>query len=655
MSAPYISRSAVGLLVLAGCTARGIEAHPQPTPGGDSDTAWTPLFEDASVSLAPNDFPDLLLSFDVAVDVAHRRAWVTSLYQDVLGLVDIDSGTLLTVYTLPDEDYGLPMVAVDGDGDAWLATATGVVKVAPDGRSVAYPLNMTVRHIYGGPGDSVYVSGDDTAGAYTSTLVRLDGRGAIAASTTIPLAVTAIGPGPDGTVATATVDADELGQVLVWSADTLEQTGTCASLQPAGSVYPTAEGDFFVVLDDEVGYARCNGGTPISVMLGVENKLAVLADDDTVTVFDRIGESGGSHSTSVARRLDLDLNVTSTFPTGKHGGFGAVDTVTGNVWLNSEDTSAIQAYNPTTGAQTANVRLGTHVEAFAFSDTPGPAWLTGRLSSLVARVDFTSGAILRAVDAPVWPVAPLWRDDVLYVLDQVGGGIYVYDAETMGLRYEWPLAVDVNDDLDFSALAWSEARQSLLVANGASNLLLEIDPRTGAERARHALGGEAPDSTVIGRLEIGTHGQEAWVVRSSDSTATHIRLDTGAVTSAVLASTRDVEAAQYELAPKLTWLTGDATRLYYGTWAFDPQTFAAMPDDKLPGDRVFGEQDGVPLSWSALSGEVFHGDPAVSPDPVATIEVETGDPYVGWLDAWGEGLIFVDSGVAAARVRDVEL
>jgi hypothetical protein len=144
-------------------------------------------------------------------------------------------------------------------------------------------------------------------------------------------------------------------------------------------------------------------------------------------------------------------------------------------------------------------------------------------------------------------------------------------------------------------------------------------------------------------------------VRSSDSTATHIHLDTCAITSAVLAPTRDVEAAQYDLAPKLMWLTADATRLYYGTWAFDPQSFAALPDDKLPGDRVFGEQDGVPLSWSALSGEVFHGDPAVSPDPVATVDVETGDPYLGWLDAWGEGLIFVDSGAAAVHVQDVEL
>ena len=651
-------------LAALGCTHGPPVPHPyvphpvdsEETDTVDSETApddtAPPLFADASVSLAVTPFPNLLLPFDVAVDTTHRRLWVTSLYSDVIGEVDIDLG----VFELPSDRYGYPVVTTDGDGNAWMAGNDGLLRIAQDGTMTALPTDWTIEELAGGPGTSVYVAADDNTGSGSTILALVDGTGAVTLEASVEGGITALAPAPDGTLAIGVVGADLSPAVRVLSAETLEAVSECVTPFTTASLYPLSSGDYLVLSDTEVGIARCHGGVPLSVDLGEENKSAVV-NTDSVTVFDRIGDdSTGGRSIGIGRVLDARLHVTSTFPTGKHSGFGGVDALTGEAWLNSEGTSDVQAYDPVTGERTASVRLGEHVESFAVSDVLGVGWVTGRLSGLIARVDFTTGDALRAAEGPLWPACPTWRDGVLYVLDQIGGDLYLYDPDTLALQSTLPLGLPPNDDLDFDDLVHSDARGSLLLTIGTENLLVEIDPSTGAERGRFSLGGVAPpEGLTVGRLEVVTQGNEAWTLRTSDSTATHVDLDTGVTSTATLGTEAQVIEAQYSLVPRLGWLASDRSALYYGALAFDPDTLAALPDRDLHGTRVIGEPPGTFLSWAHVSGKVFDGNPGDPVHSVGSIGIYGEDPYVRWLREWGGGVMYVDSIAASIAIQDLPL
>jgi len=623
-------------------------------PDDTADDTAPPLFADATVSLAATPFPNLLLPFDVTVDSPHRRVWVTSLYSDVVGAVDLDQHELLGVFELPPDRYGYPVVATDGDGNAWMAGDDGLVRITPDGTMTALPMDWTIDELAGGPGTSVYVAADDHSGSGSKIVALLDADGAVILQVTVEGSITTIVSGDDGTLALGTVAADLSASVLVLSAETLEVQRECPSPFTAASVYPLPSGDYFVLADTAVGTARCGGGVPLFMEVGEENKSAVI-DADTITVFDRIGDdSTGGRSIGIGRVLDARLHVTSTFPTGKHSGYGGVDAQTGQAWLNSEGTSDVQAYDPLTGERTASVRLGEHLESFTVSNVLGFGWVTGRLSGLIARVDFTTGEVTRASEGPMWPACPTWRDGTLYVLDQIAGDLYRYDPETLALQSTLALGLPPNDDLDFDDLVYSDARDSLLLTIGTENLLLEIDPETGAERGRFPLGGVAPpEGITVGRLEVLTLGAEVWTIRTSDSTATHVDLDTGVTTTATLGTEAQVIAAQYSLVPRLGWLATDRSALYVGTLAFDPDTLAPTAERDLHGTRVIGEPAGTFLTWAKLSGKVFEGNPGDPARSVGSIGIYGEDPYVRWLQPWGGGVMYVDSIGASIAIQDL--
>jgi len=663
------------LMVLVACTGKGTDSvRPHPTDSGGSDTSDTSdttdtgdttetgdttdtsgevTFADATVSLATGSFTNLLLPYSVAVDSAHRRLWVTSLFDDVLGEVNIDDDRLLAVYTLPEDEYGLPAVVVDGNGDAWVPGEAAVVKVTAAGEITSFPRDAASRNALGAPGGGLFVSSDVGSSA-SSQLDLLDSDGEVVASASLAKSVVALADAGEGVVGVSAVDEADVATIELYASDTLEHLGTCEGPFLATGLFPLDNGDFFVFSDNKVGYARCDGSEPVVVQVGEENKFAVVHEDG-FTVFDRIGEDAtGGRSLGIARRLDLELAVTNEYGTGKHSGFGGLDEETGVAWLNSEGTTEVRAYNMDAGRQVAAVPLGSHVEGFAVSDQVGVAWVTGRLSGLIARVDFSSGVVVHAPGGPLWPVSPLARDGWLYALDQIEGVVYVYDAETMLLSSTWPLGVAQNDDLDFDDLVFSESRGSLLVAVGQANTLVELDAETGLVLERFQLGGAAPPAgTTVGRLEVVTQGDVAWVVRSTDSTATRVDFASREVTSAVLATEAQISEAQYDLAPKLTWLSADGARLYWGTWAFDPLALTALPGRALDGTRVIGEVDGAFVTWDASTGSVLLGPPGEPAQDIGSISVTGGDPYVRWLPEWGGGVMYVDAFEVTIGVHDI--
>lgn len=650
----HVTPCCLALVLLIGCTGKGTDGvHPHSDDSHGTDTGDDVAFADATVTLATDPFPNLLLPYTVAVDTPHRRLWVTSLFDDVLGEVNIEDNRLLAVYALPEDEYGLPAVVVDGNGDAWVAGDTTVVKVTPAGETTAFPREAPSRNLLGATAGGLFVSSD--AGSSASSQVDLlDSDGALLASVNLAKSVVALGDAGEGIIGVSAVDEANVATIELYASDTLELLGSCRSPFTATGLFPLESGDFFVLSDNQLGYARCDGSEPVAVQIGEENKFAVVHEDG-FTVFDRVGEDAtGGRSMGIARRLDLDLAVTRSFGTGKHSGFGGLDEETGIAWLNSEGTSEVQAYDLDAGEQVAAVRLGSHVEGFAVSDEVNAAWVTGRLTGLIARVNFATGQVLPASDGPLWPVTPVVRDGRLYALDQIEGVIYVYDAESMALSATWPLGVAQNDDLDFDDLVYSDARGSLLAGIGQANTLVEVDVATGRVVSRFQLGGEAPPvGATVGRVEVVTQGDLVWVVRSSDATATRVDLATREVTSKVLASEGQLQEAQYDLVPKLTWLAGDGARLYWGPWAFDPTTLGALPDGHLDGTRVIGETAGAFVTWDAGTGALLLAAPGEAGQSLGSVTVTGGDPYVRWLPEWGGGVMFVDAFEASIGIQDI--
>jgi hypothetical protein len=156
---------------------------------------------------------------------------------------------------------------------------------------------------------------------------------------------------------------------------TLAVTATFPAPFVGNALTALPDGVWALVANTEVAVVD-RAGTVVTRALGTENKEAVALGDDTFLLLDRIGaETSGTRNAGVARRVDLALAERSApFTTGKNSGFGGYDPVLGRVWMNSEGTTSLQAYDPATGTRVADVPLGVHLESVVTDEAqPGVA------------------------------------------------------------------------------------------------------------------------------------------------------------------------------------------------------------------------------------------------------------------------------------------
>lgn len=576
----------VPLLLLAAC-------DPEPPP---------------CVNVAPYADAELhnhALPFEVALDPARRRAYVSALATATVAVVDLDAAAVTDVLVLGGDALVTPDLVVDGLGWLWVLSSgeRPLIRVDPDDGERDEPwvaFSQAKAALPRPTGGLLLLAGD---GAGDASLWRLDANGT-------PLGLASVGPAT-GLVA---VDDTRVGvlaidTMTVLDRETLEIVGTCAL--PFAAVRGAALPDGTVVVADDtrVGLAGCDGAMAVAWDVGTENKDVVVWGDGAL-ILDRIGDDtrGDDPNLGVVHAADGDGVEVARWVSGKNTGFGAIDPETGWMWGNSEGTNELLAWDPDSGEPRAAVRLGAFVDGVAIDpDGGGVAYATGRVADTVVRID---GEALSALTLEVhWPYSPVpdVTRDVVWVLDQTRTVAYGLDRADLSVRRVLDPGLGANKTLTFSTLVVHPRDGDLYVAHAPSDTLVRLDPDSGAELQRWALGGAyTDDPDQVGELSVRVDGPDGsvFVARSHDGRLQRIVPGDDAIATTYGAPPDD---GAYDI--DFARVFPDLGRVWLWGLAFDATTLARVPEDDRDVSRMLGPfpgKGGHALAIDSDRREIVH-------------------------------------------------
>jgi hypothetical protein len=560
--------------------------------------------------------------YELAVDVAARRLYSSSLGNRTLGIYDADSAEVLAMVPIRDLPQLLPDVVADGSGVAWVLGEgqPAVVRFdAGGGGRQQYAAPLT-RAGAGVPlaGGGVLVLGSDEAGH--PLLQRFEADGQIGGSLLLDGHAHGLVPLEGGEVGVLTKAWESDGMRLL-EPEGLSWRGSCPLPFEAMRGAQLDDGTVVLASERAIGLAGCQGQEPVSWSVGVENKDVISLGVEAV-VLDRIAEGDGlDPNLGLARIVDGGgLIVERSFPTAKNSGFGAWDSQRGLLWVNSEGSGELVAYEPGTGTERARIETGTFLDGLALDPEDQQAvYLTGRLSNSFLRLD--QGQLTASTDAVRWPFSPVPdpERDMVWVLSQTEGTVHGHRRGDLSpvTRIDPGLAPNVL--LSFGSLALHPERDTLLFAESQADLLIELDPTTGEELGRHRLGGPfIDDPDEIGHLAVvAPAGSSALLLRTNDGRVQRLDLDSGALVTAWL-DPAELAGATADNQVDIEWLREDLGLLYVAGLALEVESLARRPDRDLPVSRLLGVH---PDGAGHLLG--------VSPDRLSLLELNAEGRILG--------------------------
>jgi hypothetical protein len=459
-------RGAASLLVVFGCAEPSVPTCPDLEPD--------------------NNFPNNIQPFEVAIDATARLVYLTALGTPTVAVVDMDTATLVGMIPLGGSAVTRPDLAVDADGSVWVVGEKGFGAMRVNRTSLeSFESDLLIEGdaLLPGPDGSMLLTGQAGPGVpWASGAVLL-------------------GVGPDGGFQAGEALADgapglisiddgarvgvilRTGQLEIRDASTLVLEETCELPFSAQRGAQLDSGAIVVSDDTHIGVVPCRGVDGWATEIGVENK-DVISLGDSALVLDRIGADGWDPNLGVAWRVTATgVDPLPAFETAKNTGYGALDPVTGLVWMNSEGTGEVWAMDPTTGEIQAEVRTGLFVDGLAISPSQaGRRYVTGRLTDTVLRVD--DGALsLDVPDAVRWPWSPVIDEDrgLLWLLSQTSGVVHGFDLDTLSWVDSIETKQGPNPLLTFSGLGLDPHTGDLWLAESNSDQLLRISPEDGAD------------------------------------------------------------------------------------------------------------------------------------------------------------------------------
>lgn len=639
-------------VVLAGC----IRVEPPTTP--------SPAPHQFERLLTPG-VPNLLLPMRVAIDPTRRRAVVVSLTTPTVAEVDIDSGELLAVHELGDDvQLRLAQPALTDDGAIWIASAArpALLRILPEGGEVDVPATDIGQGLAAVPllRDSVAVAAleDDGGGA----IIHIDSTGKTLQRLVIEGVPVALQADGDQLVALA-VDGESTSILLI-DAATFTLTHSCpmpAVLHNVDAFGPTDDRRYAATNDTEIWVSGCPADDAQSLSLGTENR-QVIGFSDHFLVLDRVGSTAlDGPNWGTVWSLDADLNEAAPpFASGKHTAYGALDSLTGRIWANSEGTTELWELDPTTGETLQTVSLGLHLEGpLGDPEQPGIAFVSGRLTGTLARVDLDGVApdqpVVITKDEVLWPMSLNWLDGDLYVMGGLDLSVSQLDPATMMPLATATTGLPENASLTLSAMTTRPAAGTMLLTNGQTNDVYEVDPTTGAVLQQIQTAGEPPrDLQLPGRLEVLVVDDVAFTVRTHDGTIGRIDLDSGALTHSTSAPDEVLERLETRTPIELARLVGDPAVLYVGGAAYDPLDLTRLTELDLDVDQVLGERStGERVAWLADEAVFIAVDATGAELDRWSAESSWGDPTFNWVAAWGDRVLHTDFGKAAIHSNDV--
>jgi hypothetical protein len=556
-------------------------------------------------SLNQTGFLEHLLPTGMAVDPGNGLGFSVSLSMPTLSVFDMNNGELLDVVDL-EYQPAYPRISVDGQGTLWLSNSrndAGFGYSPTTQEKIELPAGFAkTNDVLGLPGGGAVYVGVLADG---SSVVRSLGGDAhqVAQSLYPDELLRTVVVAKDG-IGVLAVSPDGSARVVVLGPGNLEEISVCDGLR-GGSFMVQLPDESWVVSDtNTLFHSDCSGGTT-SVTIGNENHQIFVINNEIV-LLDRIGEPAvAGESWAVMRHLSLDLEVLPEIQRlGRNSGFGGYDPRLEQLWVNSEGTGEVWAIDVSTGEVNNRLRLGTHLDQMAIDPSQeNIVWVTGRLSSSVVRVDLTSGERVYSNNEIDWPVGPVFAEGSLWVVDGLSSGLFQLDPETLTIERVVDLNLPENPLLAINDMAWSEARSTLFLTHGATNILYEVDPVAGEILSNWTLAGELiTDTEQVGLLEIFIDGDFVYVARLFDGEIT--RIDPDVSGSAVTGRLADEELAELSgLSWDLLFVEGDS--LFFGPFSFDTVGLRRTPENDIAATHIIGRGTHGRYGWSLDWGQLM--------------------------------------------------
>jgi len=567
--------------------------------------------------------------YHVWVDGPRRQVWSVALETPTIAVFDADTQEDIQRIAVADKVFNRPSIVTDDAGIVWISNAgtPPLLRYDPATGEVSprFPL-AGVHALVPRVGGGVVVFGVDSAGVHSAAVVDAAGeRGAVVAVEDA-LGIVAH---PDGVLLLS-----REGPVL--NPDDLSEVGSCP-LPFAGSFGTMLPGgEAVVTLDGAVGWSDCAGGTDFW-WVGVENK-EVVPWGSGALVMDRIGSD--DPNLGITRFVDAS-GVTDGFVTAKNTGFGMLDPQTGLLWANSEGTDEVAAFDIDRGVSVAAVRLGTFVDGLAADPVDPDVFVaTGRLSDTVKRV--VDGAVVSETHAIHWPYSPVidpLRHRV-WMVRQTESAVVGLDEATLTPTVEVPLGFARNPLLLFSTLAWDSNRDLLYFAESNTDTLVQIDPDTGLETARWALGGpliEDPDDVGELSVQVDLPSGAVFVARTNDGRLQRIDPVSGSILRAfydedpTLSADRKMDSVHPVSEAGLVWFGGRAFDIDTLTRRSDRVFEAADVYFPVDDDWVLINRDKTELRRVRLDGSIVDQLPIMDKTVNAEVARITEDRQRLWF------------------------
>lgn len=562
-----------------------------------------------------------LLPTELLVSSGNRLAYSHALNSDTIAVLDLDTKALVAVHEVP----GVGQVELYDGGKLIYVTRSSSPPIQTlnptTGASQALVVGLeSVNGVLRLSETKTAMAGETADGSHILQINDRENDHARLAFEVLPEVPRALLDAGNGEIAVVMGQRLEPGLIEFRSKSDLSLLRSCTAPFGAGGASLTQEGDVVLATTSQIGLAPCSETLPARepqiLELGEEN-MDVIQSPAGMLVLDRVGEE--NRNWSIARLFDVsagELDLKSSFTTGKNSGRGGRDLQTGLVWMNSEGTTEVWAMEPATGVLRVAMPTGLHIESIAASDSKGVLLVSGRLSSLLARVDFVTGSVEVLEHTLSWPVAPVFYDGNFYVLDQLAGTLHIFEGASLTQGAQLDLGWDKLDTLTMSDAVLLPDRGSLLLSNGAVDEVVEVDLATFSIAGRTVLG--APlDRDDPGRLELHPMGNGALAVRSFDGRIVKINLESGV--PQIFKPLTDVLEQRSHM--QFSELSKDESLLYVGPFAVETQGWTLQNDQERDWSfPVESREDGSWVGWRQSDSLLFQ----VGADGTVLSEQATG-------------------------------
>ena len=553
-----------------------------------------------------DDMSNHVQVYEVAIDQQRRRVYSSALGSAVLLAYDADTYEPVQDYPLGSGPLTTPDIEVDSDGNVWVAANTSPpvmrFEEGTGDRDILWGELVGARDLAPRAAGGMVVLGRSEGS--NNALVAYDADAQPVA--TLELASSTRGLiSMDGAQHVAvTVDEYEL---IVLSTDDLSEVSRCPiAMQNPWRGAQLDDGTVVLANEGSIGTACVD--TPEVWRVGEEN-MEVVSLGDHALVLDRIGdEPGYDPNLGIGRLVDAQ-GVYGQYPTAKNTGFGAYDSATGLVWVNSEGTSEVLAMDPVTGELLEAIRGGTFLDGLAVDpDDHSVLYATGRLSDTMVRIeDDLRTADTRAVHWPYSPVLDLERD-LLWVLSHTESVLHAVDREDLSAIGSIDPGLGSNTLLTFGNILIHPGRGTLFFAESQRDILLELDPGSGDELGRWDLGGPLiTDPDAVGELamRIDPDGGQVYLARSNDARVQRLDPNSGELWTVFLPD--DVtNALSAGHRTDFMRLYPDEALLFIGGKAVHMEDLERWTERDLPVTRIVGRDPNHYDRWIAVDDAMRH-------------------------------------------------